>query len=132
MKKLLLDTHIWLWIHREPWKLTSEVTSALTDPENELWVSSVSIWELVTLIEKRRVTILEELHVWIEKSKQDLNLRQASVTWEIARELLFTLVDHRDPADRLLLATARVLDLTLVTADVRLMKTEGVSLLVNN
>ena len=58
MKKLLLDTHIWLWIHREPWKLTSEVTSALTDPENELWVSSVSIWELVTLIEKRRVTIL--------------------------------------------------------------------------
>ena len=75
--KLLLDTHIWIWIHSEPWKLTSEVTRAVSDPENELWVSAVSIWELVTLIGKKRLSVAGDLNVWIDKSRQDLKLREA-------------------------------------------------------
>jgi hypothetical protein len=58
--KLLLDTHIWLWIHREPWKLTSEVNQALADPQVDLWLSPVSVWELAVLLEKKRVTLQED------------------------------------------------------------------------
>jgi PIN domain nuclease of toxin-antitoxin system len=129
--KLLLDTHIWIWIHSEPWRLTSEVARSVSDPENELWVSAVSIWELVTLIGKKRISVPDDLNIWIDKSRQDLKFREAAVTWEVARELLFTLVGHRDPADRLLVATARVMDLTLVTADSRLIAAKNVRILAN-
>jgi PIN domain nuclease of toxin-antitoxin system len=120
--KLLLDTHIWLWIHREPWKLASEVSRSITDPETELWLSPVSVWEFVLLLEKKRVILLEETNVWIEKSKKELALQEAAFSWAVADELRYTLLDHRDPADRILVATAKVFELTLVTADERLMR----------
>jgi PIN domain nuclease of toxin-antitoxin system len=129
--KLLLDTHIWLWIHREPWKLTSEVSQVVADSENELWLSPISIWELITLLEKKRVVLRETMNTWLEKSKKDLLLREAPVSWQIAEELLFTPVGQKDPADRLLVATARVYDLTLVTADERLMHVDGLKVLAN-
>jgi PIN domain nuclease of toxin-antitoxin system len=53
--KLLLDIHIWIWSHLEPWRITSEVTKELGDPRNELWLSPLSIWELVLLVEKKRL-----------------------------------------------------------------------------
>jgi PIN domain nuclease of toxin-antitoxin system len=129
--KFLLDTHIWLWIHREDCKLTSEVHQSLADPANDLWLSPISIWELVILVEKKRVTLREEMDRWVEKSKRELSLREAPFSWEVANELRFTLLGHRDPADRFLVATARVYDLTLVTADERLMHLPGLSVLAN-
>lgn len=120
--KLLLDTHIWLWIHREPWKLTSHVHQSIADPQNDLWLSPVSVWEFVLLLEKKRVILLEEMNAWVEKSKKELLLQEAAFSWAVADELRHTTLDHRDPADRILVATARVFDLTLVTADERLMR----------
>jgi PIN domain nuclease of toxin-antitoxin system len=128
---LLLDTHIWLWIHREPWKLTSEIHRALADPQNDLWLSPVSIWELVILLEKRRVTIREDMNQWIEKSKRELSLREAPFSWKVAEELRFTLLGYGDSADRFLAATAKAYDLTLVTADERLMRIDGLCVLAN-
>jgi PIN domain nuclease of toxin-antitoxin system len=128
---LLLDTHIWIWNHLEPWKVASDVNQALGDPENELWLSPVSIWELVTLLEKRRVILDEDMNRWVEKSKRELLLREAPFSWEVAQEMRFTLLGYRDPADRLLVATAKVYQLTLVTADERLMRVPGLSVLAN-
>jgi PIN domain nuclease of toxin-antitoxin system len=129
--KLLLDTHIWLWIHREPWRLTSEVNQSLADPKNDLWLSPVSIWELVVLLEKKRVTLREDMNRWIEKSKRELSLREAPFSWEVANEIPFTQLGHRDPADRFLVATAKAYELTLVTADERLMRIPALSVLPN-
>ena len=98
--KLLLDTHIWLWIHRDPWKLTSEVNQSIADPENDLWLSPVSVWELVVLLEKKRVTLTEEMNVWVEKSKKELSLQEAPFSWAVADELRYTILEHRDPAER--------------------------------
>jgi PIN domain nuclease of toxin-antitoxin system len=128
---LLLDTHIWLWIHREPWKLTSEVNHALADPENDLWLSPVSVWELVVLLEKKRVSLREDLGHWVEKSKKELSLREAPFSWEVANEIPFTQLVHRDPADRFLVATAKAYQLTLVTADERLLRVPALSVLPN-
>jgi len=130
--KLLLDTHIWVWISLEPWRITSEVNQALSDPANELWVSAVSVWEIVTLLEKKRVQFDEGLHSWVANTKRELGLREAPLSFDVVLDLPFTPLKHKDPADRLLVATARILDLTLVTADTRLMRTEGVRLLANN
>jgi PIN domain nuclease of toxin-antitoxin system len=73
---LLLDTHIWIWNHLEPWKVASDVNQALGDPENELWLSPVSIWELATLLEKKRVSLDEDMNTWVEESKRDCFYRK--------------------------------------------------------
>jgi PIN domain nuclease of toxin-antitoxin system len=128
---LLLDTHIWLWNSLEPWRITSEVNLALADPDNELYLSPISIWELLVLVEKRRVVLDEEMDRWIAKSKENLMLREAAISWAVADELRYTILGYRDPADRLLAATAKVLQLTLVTADERLLRVPGLSVLPN-
>ena len=128
---LLLDTHVWLWNGLEPWKITSEVNQALADPGNELYLSPISVWELVVLVEKRRVVLDEEMDRWVAKSKENLMLREAVISWAVADELRYTILDHRDPVDRLLAATAKVYHLTLVTADERLLRAPGLSVLPN-
>jgi PIN domain nuclease of toxin-antitoxin system len=128
---LLLDTHIWIWNHLEPWRVASNVNQALGDPENELWLSPVSIWELMTLLEKKRIVLDVDMHIWVEKSKRELLLREAPFSWEVAQEMRFTLLGHRDPADRFLVATAKAQHLTLVTADERLMRVDGLRVLPN-
>jgi len=129
--RLLLDTHIWIWNHLEPWKISSEVNGILAASENELWLSPVSIWELVVLIERKRVELDKDLHDWVEQSKRELMLREVPLTWEVASELRFTILEQRDPADRFLVATARIYDFTLVTADERLVSVPGLNVLQN-
>jgi PIN domain nuclease of toxin-antitoxin system len=129
--RLLLDTHIWIWNDLEPWKLSSDVNRELAKPENELWLSPVSIWELALQLDKKRITLQQDVRSWVEESVADLHLREAALTWEVAHAFRFAVLPQRDPADRLLVATARVHDLTLVTADAQLMSAPGLKLLAN-
>lgn len=128
---LLLDTHIWIWNDTAPEKLTSEINRELANPENQLWLSPVSIWEVTALLEKRRINLKQDFRSWADESVRDLQLQEAAITWEVAHELRYTLLSHRDPADRFLVATAKVYDLTLVTADERLMSVPGLNVLAN-
>jgi PIN domain nuclease of toxin-antitoxin system len=129
--KLLLDTHIWIWSQLEPWRITSEVTKELGDPRNELWLSPVSIWELVLLVEKKRIEINADMGEWVQRSVQELDLQEAPFSSAVAHELRFTLLGYRDPGDRFLVATAKIYGLTLVTADLRLQQVPDLQLLVN-
>jgi PIN domain nuclease of toxin-antitoxin system len=99
--------------------------------ENVLFLSPVSIWELSMLTERKRVTLNQELGEWCKASIQGLSLEEAPFTWDVAAELPFTRFLHRDPGDRFLVATARVFDLTLVTADERLIEVPGLKILAN-
>jgi PIN domain nuclease of toxin-antitoxin system len=128
---LLLDTHIWIWNDTAPEKLTSEITRELANLENQLWLSPVSIWEVTVLLEKRKIDLRQDFRSWADESVTDLQLREATITWEVAHELRHTMLGHRDPADRFLVATAKVYDLTLVTADERLISAPGLKVLLN-
>jgi PIN domain nuclease of toxin-antitoxin system len=128
---LLLDTHIWIWNHLAPEKISSEVSAMLAAAENELWLSPVSVWELIVLVEKKRLELEKDLHDWVQQSKGELMLQEAPLSWEVADELRFTILRQPDPADRFLVATARVYDLTLVTADEHLMSVPGLRVLQN-
>jgi PIN domain nuclease of toxin-antitoxin system len=116
--RLLLDTHIWLWNFQDPRRLGRRVLHHLQDKENELWLSPMSTWEALTLNYKGRIRINEDLATWLARATAGTH--EAPLTHEIAlaaRQLEL----HQDPADRILAATAAVLDLTLVTADERLL-----------
>ncbi len=129
--KLLLDTHIWIWSNVEAHKLSSEVMRELASPENERYLSAVSVWEVILLLEKKRVQLNGDLGEWFEKSKLELGLIEVPLNWEIAHEIRNTILGYRDPADRFLVATAKVYDLTLVTADERLIQIPGLKVLAN-
>lgn len=129
--RLLLDTHIWIWSYLEPHRITSEIARQLINPENENFLSPVSVWEVLVLLERKRIRISEDFEEWFKKSKQDLDLLEAPFAWEVAHELRFVRLGHKDPADHFLVATARVYDLTLITADARLMNIAGVNVLPN-
>jgi PIN domain nuclease of toxin-antitoxin system len=129
--KLLLDTHIWIWSLLEPARLEPRVRRALEGRTNELWLSPISTWELVVLVQKRRVVLGEHLESWLEKARAAAPLREALLSHDIALASADVDLPHPDPADRLLVATARVLGLTLVTADERLLKSKQVRTLRN-
>jgi PIN domain nuclease of toxin-antitoxin system len=129
--RLLLDTHIWIWSYSEAHKLSSEVARAVTDPGNERYLSAVSIWEAIVLLEKKRIRMGTDFGEAFKESMQELNLIEIPLNWEVAHEMRFTMLGYRDPGDRFLVATAKVYDLTLVTADERLMRVPGIRVLAN-
>ena len=129
--KLLLDTHIWLWSVLEPERLSRRVAKEIQDTRNELWLSPISIWELIALWQKGRMVPGEDMEAWVPSALRTLPLQEAPVTYEVARETGRLQLPHRDPADRFLLATAKVFELTLVTADESLLKVRSISVLAN-
>jgi PIN domain nuclease of toxin-antitoxin system len=129
--KLLLDTHVWLWSLLEPTRLSRRVARELEDRHNELWLSPISTWEAIVLCAKGRVVLKEAVEQWISKAMNAVPLREAPLTHEIVLEVPRIHLPHQDPADRFLGATARVLGLTLVTADERLIRARQFSVLAN-
>ena len=123
--KLLLDTHIWVWSVMEPTRLSRSILAHLRNPHNEKWLSPVSVWELLNLCAKGRIELNQEPATWVRSVLAAIPFREAPLTFEIAIESQFTGLRHKDPADRLLAATATILDLTLVTADENLVGDVG-------
>ena len=127
--RLLLDTHIWLWSLAEPKRLSRRVQHELRDANNELWLSPVSTWEALLLHGKGRIRLHGDIQDWLARATA--HLREAPLTHEIVIVAHELPLPHQDPADRFLAATAGVLDLTLVTADGRLLGLGKISTLAN-
>lgn len=129
--RLLLDTHIWIWSLLDPAKLSRRVRAELESPDSELWLSPISVWEFLVLIEKGRVEVDKEGVQWVAEVSRAAALREAALTHDVAVESRVVDLPHQDPADRFLAATARVYDLTLVTSDERLLGSRRISTLAN-
>jgi PIN domain nuclease of toxin-antitoxin system len=129
--KLLLDTHIWVWSVLDRARLSAQLTAALENPRNELWLSPISLWEVLTLCQKNRLTLHPNPQAWIANALDVVPMREAPITYQVAQETARVRLPHRDPADRFLVATARVFGLTLVTADEQLLKGRQSPVLAN-
>jgi PIN domain nuclease of toxin-antitoxin system len=129
--KFLLDTHIWLWNSLQPDRLSPRVARELDNLENEIWLSPVSIWELRLLHDKGRLRLIPDAVSWIGENLTRLNIREAPLTFEVALAISSLNLPHNDPADGFIAATAKVFDLTLVTADEQLAKLTDIAVLSN-
>jgi PIN domain nuclease of toxin-antitoxin system len=112
--KLLLDTHIWLWLLHDPSLLRHRTLQYLRDKNNELWLSPISTYEALTLHCKKRIRLHGDLSRWLEQATA--GTQEAPLTHEIA----------------FLAATALALDLILVTADRKLLGLGNIKTLGNN
>ena len=119
---LLLDTHVWLWAVEAPDKLGPRTKALLLKSSNDLLVSAISALEIARLCLDERMIFSVSPKKWIEDSTRDLLLQHANVGYAIAVEA-YSLPDpfHRDPVDRVLVATARSHQATLLTADERIL-----------
>jgi PIN domain nuclease of toxin-antitoxin system len=121
VKGYLLDTHIWLWVqlrvtHEVPAGFFSEVEG--WQRLGQAYLSDVSIWEVARLATDGQVNLFTSVDEFSEEAIKDGGLNLLPLATRILIESTRLPGDiHRDPSDRLLVATAREHDLTLVTRD---------------
>ncbi|NDJ17461.1 PIN domain-containing protein [Myxacorys almedinensis] len=118
--KLLLDTHIWLWYALGDSQLSENLQAAIASNTTELWLSPISIWEVLLLVEKRRISLQVDPTNWINQSLKSLAIREAPLNHQIAILSRQIKLPHQDPADRFIAATAIHYQLQLATVDARL------------
>lgn len=123
--KALLDTHILLWWFNATSRLSERQKSVLGSvvEEEPLWVSDITLWEIATLSSLGRIKLHLPLREWLEQASAPPLVQRMSITPAVAAEVA-ALPDsfHRDPADRIIVASARVLGATLLTQDDRIIQ----------
>ncbi len=129
--RLLLDTHILVWAVADPARLNPLIAEQIAAPDNELWFSPISAWELALLAERGRISLSPDAIRWTDAAVASLGLREAPLNLSVAFESRRLEVPTSDPADRFIAATARVYDCTLVTADAVLRKVRDQPVLYN-
>jgi PIN domain nuclease of toxin-antitoxin system len=127
--KILLDTHVILWLFHEPERIPEPARRVLADLAHELWISPISIWEILILAHRGRVTLEPNPESWVRTSIEKAGFREAPINTEVAIRSRMIPLGHEDPADRFLAATAAVFGLTLMTLDQALRKCEEIDLL---
>jgi PIN domain nuclease of toxin-antitoxin system len=116
---IVLDTHIWVWWVHGDEQLTPAQRDAITANEADLiGVSAISCWEIAKLVEYRRLGLPSPLEEWFEQALSYPGVQLLALTPEIAVESTRLPSEfHRDPADQIIVATARVYGCALVTSD---------------
>lgn len=127
--KYLLDTHAWIWWHMNPDRLSRRALSLIAnaDAYAELLLSAISPWEFCKLIEKGRLAIATDPEAWMDSAFQMPKLRLVPLTPRISyKSTCLPAPFHDDPADQLIVATAREENATVVTIDAALREYHGV------
>ena len=116
--KLLLDTCAIIFFVENTGDLSATATDAIQTPDSEVFVSAVSIGEVACAVERGKLKMNRHWRLWWKETLRRNGWPCLPVTAEIVEEA-YSLSGplHRDPADRILIATARVERLTLVTTD---------------
>jgi PIN domain nuclease of toxin-antitoxin system len=121
---LLLDTHVWLWLVADSPDLSTAARNAIerAAAAGALRIAAISLWEIALLAARGRIVLGKSVGLWLDEALADpgpaidpLSPRVAVEAWSLPEAF------HRDPADRLIVATARVVNATLMTRDRRIL-----------
>ena len=118
--KYVLDTHVWVWWHMHPKKLSKRVRAIISHPDQyeELLLSAISPWEFSKLLEKKRIGISCDPLAWIREALEMSKLRLVPLTPTLSyRSTTLPPPFHEDPADQIIVATAREEKATVLTKD---------------
>ena len=127
---IVIDTHVLVWWVSEFGTLSSAAKRALknaTKSGSEVLISSISAWEIAMLVEKGRLVLSMDVERWLDEVAQIDGVRFVPVDNEIGiKSAVLPGTFHKDPADRMIVATARKLAVPLVTADEKIIRYEHV------
>ena len=114
--RLLLDTHVFLWLLAEPERLGQHLAS-VEGAGNDLLVSAASSWEIAIKVRLGRLSLPDDPKRYVPDRMRALGAEPLPVEHAHALAVADLPTLHRDPFDRVLVAQARHLELTIVTAD---------------
>ena len=121
---ILLDTHAWVWWAADPDRLPRPARTRLSQAVGRgepLHVSAISVWEVAMLVERGRLELTIPVEAWIARAEAAPEISFVPVEHRTAlRSVLLQDFPHRDPADRIIAATALDLGAALLTGDRRL------------
>jgi PIN domain nuclease of toxin-antitoxin system len=126
---VLLDTHVFLWLQTEPERL-GESLRVIDDERNQLLLSAASSWEIAIKYELGKLPLPETPEHYVPSRMRAIGARALAVEHPHALAVATLPPLHRDPFDRLLVAQAALLDLTILTADPSITRYEVPTLLV--
>jgi len=123
---LLLDTHTWIWIINGDDKIQKSGFFNIIQrsvKSSDIFISAISLWEAAMLVSKGRLVLSENTMEWINQASSAPGLSIQPLTPEIAVESTILPGNfHGDPADRIIVATARIFNATLLTFDKEIIK----------
>lgn len=125
----LLDTHTWIWWNMNPQNLSQRVAEIIgnTNAYEEILLSAISPWEFSKLIEKRRLGVSCSPEHWINTALDMPKLRLVPLSPILSyRSTVLPQPFHHDPADQIIVATAREENATILTKDERILEYENV------
>ena len=117
--KLLLDTHLLLWVAHDPKRLTRAARALIENPQNELLFSAASLWEITIKQSLGRQDFRDDARL-LRRGLLENGYAELPITSEHAINPDQLARTHKDPFDRILLAQAKVEGITLVTNDRKL------------
>ena len=117
MQRLLLDTHVLVWWLSAVSRLTEGARAAISDPENDVFVSAITAWEISVKRAKGQMAVPDNLSAIIEER----GFMHLPLTFHHAEQAGVLPMHHRDPFDRFLIAQAQAEGLILITRDRRIL-----------
>ncbi|MGB4849170.1 MAG: type II toxin-antitoxin system VapC family toxin [Saprospiraceae bacterium] len=119
MSSVVIDTHIIIWDRLAPDRLSTKARNSLTeaDDKHQLIICEISLWEIAMLISKRRIISDLSYPELMEEILHSRNYKLQGITTDIAFLASEIPLETKDPADKLIAATAISLGLPLITAD---------------
>jgi len=115
--RLLLDTHCWLWYLLTPEKLNPEAQEILRDPDNEVFFSTASAWEIVVKFALGKLDLPQPPSEYVPDRLEVLGYQELPIRQDHVLRIESLPSHHRDPFDRVLIAQAQVESLQFMTAD---------------
>lgn len=121
--KYLLDTHVWIWAMDDPGSLPADVRAELLKPANlPFGLSAISVWEACKKESAGKLRLSSPIRQWFASAIREPFLQLQPLSVDVAHESNHLPGEfHRDPADQIIVATARIHRLTLITADRRIL-----------
>jgi len=122
---ILLDTHVLIWWLNGSAKLSNKALREIKNSKKKekIFVSSISIWEIAMLVKKKRLKLTLNVESWIREVERLTYVNFLPVDNNIAFESVYLPeFKHKDPADRIIVATARGLRAKLITSDIRILR----------
>ncbi len=126
--KFLLDTHIVIWLAREPQKLSSKVVQILENKNNDVYFSTINLWEIAIKTSLQR----DDFYFDVVKLRAELlahDFKELVISGNYAPYIAQLPFHHKDPFDRMLIAQAMANNLCLITQDNKIRQYQGVNLL---
>ena len=115
--KILLDTHIFLWFISGDTKLSTDVRDAIRDPDNEVYLSAVSIGEAIVKYQLGKLPLPEPPETYVPKQRDLHQISSLALDESSVVQLANLPPLHRDPFDRMLVCQALQSSLTIATVD---------------